>query len=38
MTLRYGSRKTRDSVLESGMESGVEASYQRLDKILAAKK
>lgn len=36
VTMRYGSRKTRDGVLESGMESGVGASYNRLDGILAS--
>jgi uncharacterized protein YndB with AHSA1/START domain len=35
VTMRYGSQKTRDGVLESGMESGVAASYDRLDEILA---
>jgi hypothetical protein len=34
--MRYGSQKTRDGVLESGMESGVGVSYDRLDQILAA--
>jgi uncharacterized protein YndB with AHSA1/START domain len=36
VTMRYGSTKTRDGVLESGMESGVAASYERLDEILAS--
>lgn len=35
MTMHYESRATRDGVLQSGMESGVERSYQRLDEILA---
>ena len=34
VTMRYETQKTRDSVLESGMESGVAASYDRLDEIL----
>jgi uncharacterized protein YndB with AHSA1/START domain len=37
-TMRFQSRETRDDVLESGMESGVETSYQRLDDILAGAK
>lgn len=36
VTMRYGSQKTRDGVLESGMQSGVAASYDRLDEILAS--
>ena len=36
VTMRYGSRKTRDGVFESGMESGVATSYDRLDEILAS--
>ena len=36
VTMRYGSKKTRDGVLESGMESGVGVSYDRLDEILAS--
>jgi hypothetical protein len=32
----FGSRETRDAVLQSGMETGVERSYERLDEILAA--
>ena len=31
----YGSRAARDAVLKSGMETGVEASFQRLDRIAA---
>lgn len=34
VTMRYESRETRDEVLESGMESGVATSYDRLDEIL----
>ena len=36
VTMRYGSQKTRDGVLESGMASGVAVSYERLDEILAS--
>ena len=35
-TMRYESREARDRVLKSGMESGVKASYDRLDELLAA--
>ena len=35
LTMRYETRETRDEVLDSGMESGVATSYDRLDKILA---
>ncbi len=35
VTMRYNSQKTRDGVLESGMERGVGVSYDRLDKIFA---
>lgn len=35
MTMRYESSSTRDTVLSSGMESGVAVSYDRLDRILA---
>jgi uncharacterized protein YndB with AHSA1/START domain len=35
-TMRYDSRATRDAVLQSPMESGVEASYQRLEQILTS--
>jgi uncharacterized protein YndB with AHSA1/START domain len=35
-TMLYESREIRDGVLKSGMESGVETSYLRLEKILAA--
>ena len=33
-TMRVESRETRDEILKSGMEHGVEASYDRLDKML----
>ena len=33
-TVRYESRATRDTVLHSGMESGVSASYDRLEALL----
>lgn len=36
VTMRYESQKTRDDVLESGMQSGVATSYDRLDEILAS--
>jgi uncharacterized protein YndB with AHSA1/START domain len=35
-TLLYETREIRDGVLKSGMESGVETSYQRLDRIFAS--
>jgi len=35
-TMRYESRVAREAVLKSGMESGVTASYDRLDDVLAA--
>jgi uncharacterized protein YndB with AHSA1/START domain len=38
VTSRYESREARDEVLSSGMESGVAASYDRLDDILAPTK
>jgi uncharacterized protein YndB with AHSA1/START domain len=34
-TVRYESQATRDMVLKSGMTNGVEASYDRLEEILA---
>jgi uncharacterized protein YndB with AHSA1/START domain len=37
VTMRYESRQTRDGVLESGMQSGVATSYERLDDILASR-
>jgi uncharacterized protein YndB with AHSA1/START domain len=33
-TVRYESRATRDTVLQSGMESGVSVSYDRLEALL----
>jgi len=33
-TILYESRATRDAVLKSGMEHGVEASYDRLEELL----
>lgn len=36
VTSRFGSRDTRDSVLKSGMESGVAVSYDRLEELLAS--
>jgi uncharacterized protein YndB with AHSA1/START domain len=36
LTSQYDSREIRDEVLESGMESGVATSYNRLDDILAS--
>ena len=35
-TVLYASREARDGVLKSGMESGVQRSYERLDQILSA--
>jgi uncharacterized protein YndB with AHSA1/START domain len=35
-TMRYESQAAREAVLKSGMESGVQASYDRLDEVLAA--
>ena len=36
-TVQYSSKKTRDGVLQSGMESGVAASYDKLEQdVLAA--
>jgi uncharacterized protein YndB with AHSA1/START domain len=35
-TILYESREARDSVLKSGMEGGVAASYDRLEELLAA--
>jgi len=34
MTIRYDSRKTRDMALQSGMDTGVARSYERLGEIL----
>jgi len=35
-TMRMESREARDEVLESGMESGVAVSYDRLEEILSS--
>ena len=35
ITARYGSKKTRDEILASPMEGGLEFSYQELDALLA---
>ena len=35
MVMAFDSKETRDGVLKSGMETGVEVSYARLDAILA---
>lgn len=35
-TMRYESPAAREAVIKSGMESGVTASYDRLDEVLAA--
>jgi uncharacterized protein YndB with AHSA1/START domain len=35
LTVRYESREARDIALKSGMETGMEAGYVRLDAILA---
>ena len=37
LTVLYESREARDSVLRSGMESGVAASYDRLAGLLASR-
>ena len=37
-TVLYESREARDAVLKSGMESGVAASYDRLEELLASPK
>ena len=36
VTMRYESTAARDSVLESGMESGVAPSYDRLEEIVTS--
>ncbi len=36
-TCLYESREVRDMVIKSGMERGVEASYQRLDELFASR-
>lgn len=35
-TLRYESKEARDIALKSGMETGMEMGYERLDKMFAA--
>ena len=35
ITARYGSKKTRDAILASPMEGGLEFSYERLDELFA---
>lgn len=35
LTMRYESRETRDTVLQSGATAGMEMGYARLDKIFA---
>lgn len=35
-TVRYESREARDGVLESGMETGVDQSFDRLEELLAS--
>lgn len=35
-TMRYASPEARDGVLQSGMEHGLEASYARLDALVAS--
>lgn len=36
MTIRYSSPEARDGALKSGMETGVERSYERLDEMFAS--
>eukprot|EP00953_Heterococcus_sp_UTEX-ZZ885_P027175 14616-Heterococcus_DN1.PRE.10 len=36
VTMQYDSKETRDTVLATGMELGMAASYDRLDKLLQA--
>lgn len=36
MTIRYASRDVREAVIKTGMTSGVEASYDRLERMLRA--
>jgi uncharacterized protein YndB with AHSA1/START domain len=36
ITVRYVSREARDGALQSGMDSGLEAGYARLDDVLKA--
>ena len=35
-TVRYGSREARDGALKTGMTTGMEAGYERLDALLQA--
>ena len=35
-TILYNSRETRDAVLQSPMQSGMAASYDRLEKVLSS--
>jgi uncharacterized protein YndB with AHSA1/START domain len=35
LTVRYQSRQARDMALKSGFETGMEAGYQRLEKLMA---
>jgi uncharacterized protein YndB with AHSA1/START domain len=35
-TMRYESQEARDAVLKSGMETGVESSYDKLEELLAS--
>ena len=35
LTIRYDSKQTRDAAFATGMTSGMETSYQRLDAIAA---
>ncbi len=37
MTVRYASKEARDMAAKSGMEKGMEASYERLDDLLASR-
>jgi hypothetical protein len=34
MTMAFDTREIRDGAIESGMESGIVASYDRLERIL----
>jgi hypothetical protein len=36
MSVVYESKETRDMVIKTGMESGVSASFDRLEGVLAA--
>jgi hypothetical protein len=36
LLVRYESKEARDAVLKSGMETGVDASYDTLDGLLAS--